>query len=182
MQIKELSLSGSFLIETEPHSDERGFFARSFCTNTFAKQGLKFEIVQTNISFNKYKGTLRGMHYQADPFGEIKLIRCTHGAICDVIVDIRPQSATQGQWEKIELTASNYRSLYVPQGFAHGFQTLEDNTEVLYYMSTTYHAEAARGLRWNDPTLAISWPEETHRILSEQDKKHPFFDPSGTHR
>lgn len=175
MLITELPLIGAHLIELTPHHDERGFFARSFCKEILLKQGLKFDVIQTNISFNPRKGTLRGLHYQTEPFGEIKIIRCTRGAIFDVIVDIRPNSPTFGKSVNIELTEHNHLSLYVPSGFAHGFQTTTDDAEVLYYMSTTYYGPAARGIRWNDPTLAIAWPTVSDRIISENDQKHPLF-------
>jgi dTDP-4-dehydrorhamnose 3,5-epimerase len=175
MLFETLALQGALRISMQAHNDERGFFARNFCKNDFLENGLNFDILQTNISFNKKKGTLRGMHYQSDPYAEIKIVRCIRGAIDDVIVDIRPHSPTCGQWLKIRLSESDLYSLYIPQGFAHGFQTLCDSTEVLYYMSTLYRPEAALGIRWDDPTLNIDWPEESHRIISERDQNHPFF-------
>jgi dTDP-4-dehydrorhamnose 3,5-epimerase len=175
MLFEKLPLEGALRISMQTHSDERGSFARNFCKNAFLENGLDFAILQTNLSFNKKKGTLRGMHYQIEPHAEIKIIRCIRGAMDDVIVDIRPDSPTFGQWLKIRLSESDPYSLFVPQGFAHGFQTLCDNTEVLYYMSTLYQPDAARGIRWDDPTLNIEWPEENQRIISERDQNHPFF-------
>jgi dTDP-4-dehydrorhamnose 3,5-epimerase len=175
MLFTQLYLLGSFLVTLKPHQDERGSFTRSFCQSTFEDAGLKLDIVQTNISFNHYQGTLRGMHFQADPFGEVKLIRCTKGAIFDVIVDIRPESNTFGQWATVTLTEDNNQTLYIPTGFAHGFQTLRDSTEVLYYMSTTYKAEATQGILWRDPALAIEWPHVPKRIISKKDNAFPLL-------
>ena len=160
----ETGLSGAYVIEPERIEDERGFFARSWCQREFEAQGLASHLAQCNISFNKVKGTLRGMHYQDVPFAETKLVRCTKGSLYDVIVDIRPDSATFLQWRGVELTAENRTMLYVPQGFAHGFQTLVDETEVFYQMSEFYAPEYGRGFRWNDPLLDISWPAEVTAI------------------
>jgi dTDP-4-dehydrorhamnose 3,5-epimerase len=146
------------VIELEKLEDERGFFARTFCEEEFATHGLKSRFVQCNLSFNAKRGTLRGMHYQESPYEEAKLVRCTRGAIFDVIIDIRKASPTYRQWMDVELTADNCRMLYVPEGFAHGFQTLQHESEVFYQMSRMYRPEAARGIRWNDPAFAIRWP------------------------
>lgn len=170
MIFTETKLKGAFLIDIEPREDERGFFARSWCEDEFAKYGLNTRVVQCNISFNKKRGTLRGMHYQSEPFPEAKLARCTAGAIYDVILDLRPNSPTFKQWVSVELTAENRRALYIPEGFAHGFQTLEDNTEVFYQMSEFYHPECARGVRWDDPAFGIEWPIE-EIIISVSDKQ-----------
>lgn len=174
MKFIETRLKGAFLIELVPIADERGFFARSWCQQAFADRGLNSQLVQCNISFNRKKGTLRGMHYQVAPHEEVKLVRCTLGAIYDVIVDLRPDSATFREWLAVELTAENRRMLYVPVGFAHGFQTLVDNTEVFYQMSTFYHAESARGVRWDDPGFGIEWPEDK-RVISDRDLQYSKF-------
>ncbi|MBP1735805.1 MAG: dTDP-4-dehydrorhamnose 3,5-epimerase, partial [Deltaproteobacteria bacterium] len=154
--------------------DERGFFARSFCAKEFKEHGLNQNIAQCNISYNGKKGTLRGMHYQAAPHEEAKLVRCTMGAIYDVIIDLRPDSSTFKKWIGVELTKENRRMLYVPEGFAHGFQTLEDHTEVLYQMSEFHHPEWARGVRWNDPTFGIFWPVNVE-IISIGDQQYLDF-------
>ena len=167
MIFKETKLDGAYIIELNKLKDERGFFARSWCQKEFEDQGLESRIVQSNVSFNKNKGTLRGMHYQQAPHGETKLIRCTRGALYDVIVDLRPASPTYKQWIGIELTADNYRMLYVPRDFAHGFQTLEDGTEATYHVSEFYTPGAEKGLRWNDPAFQIAWPIEVSVISSK---------------
>src|SRR5262245_56482985 len=164
MRFQEAALDGAFVIEPERKEDPRGFFARTWCRDEFAAHGICSQWVQCNISFNERAGTLRGMHFQASPWGEAKLIRCTMGAIYDVIVDVRPRSCHYGKWLAVELSAQDRRMLYVPEGFAHGFQTLTDNTEVSYHMSQEYHPHASRGLRWDDPALAIVWPNCRQRI------------------
>lgn len=164
-------LAGACIIDIDLREDERGFFARSWCTEEFAAYGLEPGLVQCSISFNRKKGTLRGMHYQAAPHQEDKVVRCTAGAIYDVIVDLRPDSDTFKQWLAFELTAANRRAVYIPRGFAHGFQTLEDDTEVLYQMSQFYHPESARGIRWDDPAIGIEWPNDT-RIISDRDRDY----------
>jgi dTDP-4-dehydrorhamnose 3,5-epimerase len=151
-------LPGVRVIDLEPRTDERGFFARTYCDQEFAAQGLNTRWPQANTSFNKSRGLLRGMHFQADPKPEIKVVRCTAGAIFDVVVDVRRDSPTFGEWEGFELTATNRRSLYIPAGFAHGFQCLVDACEVAYLMSDYYVAELARGVRWDDPAIGIEWP------------------------
>ncbi len=170
----ETKLKGAFLIEAKREHDERGFFARTFCQEEFNAHGLNPRLVQCNISFNKKKGTLRGMHYQAAPYEEAKLVRCTMGAIYNVIIDLRAGSPTFKQWLAVELTAENRRLLYVPEGFVHGFQTLEDNTEVFYQMSEFYHPECARGMKWDDPAFGIEWPIP-NLILSDRDRSFPTF-------
>lgn len=162
------------MIELEQLEDERGFFARSFCRNEFEAHGLDPVIAQCNVSFNRKRGTLRGLHYQEKPHEEAKLVRCTRGAIWDVIVDLRENSATRRQWYAAELSAENRRALYVPSGFAHGFQTLADDSEVLYQMSEFYHPESARSVRWNDPGLAIPWPIKDV-VISRQDMAFPVL-------
>jgi len=169
MIFSETKLNGAFIIDLEPIQDERGFFARTWCKNEFAAHGLNPNLVQCNTSFNKKKGTLRGMHYQSPPYEEAKLVRCTMGAVYDVIVDIRKESKTFLQWIACELTAQNRKMLYVPEGFAHGFQTLEDNTEVFYQMSEFYHSDHAAGLRWDDPAIDIKWPIP-EVVISKKDK------------
>jgi dTDP-4-dehydrorhamnose 3,5-epimerase len=159
MHFVSLPLVGACVIELEPMPDERGFFARAFSADEFARQGLVSRFVQSGIAFNPRRGTLRGMHFQAPPHGEVKLIRCTAGAVHDVIVDLRADSPTFRQWASIELSGENRRTLYVPEGFAHGYVTLTDDAEMLYQMSVPHHAPAARGVRWNDPAFAIAWPE-----------------------
>jgi dTDP-4-dehydrorhamnose 3,5-epimerase len=170
----ETTLKGAFLIEAERREDERGFFARTWCQREFASHGLEKHWVQCSISFNRKKGTLRGMHYQAPPYEEAKLIRCTRGAIFDVIVDLRPQSPSFKHWVGLELTADNRRMLYIPEGFAHGFQTLADETEIFYQMSQFYAPEYASGVRWDDPALHIAWPTD-ERTISERDRSYPDF-------
>ncbi len=174
MRFIETELKGAYIIEPQSIEDERGFFARSFCVEEFATRGLNPQIVQCNISYNRQKGTLRGMHYQTDPYAEAKLVRCTKGAIYDVIVDLRQDSQTFGQWIGVELTAANRRSLYAPEELAHGFQTVEDDTEVFYQMSQFYQPQAARGFRWNDPKFNIQWPIE-ELIISPRDQGYPDF-------
>ena len=174
MKIEKTSLEGCVLIHDTYFEDERGFFARSFCRNEFAKHGLNPELVQCNISFNKTAGTLRGMHYQAEPHHEDKLVRCTRGSILDVIIDLRHDSLTYCQWLAVELSAGNYKSLYIPAGFAHGYQTLEDDTELFYQMSEYFKPEVARGIRWNDPVFGIDWPEPV-LVISEKDNNYPDY-------
>jgi dTDP-4-dehydrorhamnose 3,5-epimerase len=158
----------------EPHRDERGFFARTWCREEFEAHHLNPELAQCSTSFNKRRGTLRGLHYQDDPYAEAKLVRCTRGAIYDLIVDVRPGSKTFKQWLSVELTADNLLMLYIPEGFAHGFQTLEDDTEVFYQISEFYHPECSRGIRWNDPLFDLRWPIVS-RIMSERDENFPDF-------
>jgi dTDP-4-dehydrorhamnose 3,5-epimerase len=174
VKFSETELRGAYLVELEPHRDERGFFARTWCREEFAAHGLNPNLAQASTSFNLRRGTLRGLHYQDEPFPEAKLVRCTRGRIYDVIVDIRPQSETYRRWLAFELTADNLLMLYVPEGFAHGFQTLEDNTEVFYQISESYHPECSRGILWNDPAFDFRWPIE-ERVMSERDRAFPFF-------
>ncbi len=176
MIFRETRLTGVFEIEPEPHGDERGFFARSYCRREFEAHGLSPEIVQCNVSYNRHRGTLRGMHYQEFPHGEAKLISCLRGAFYDVFVDIRPDSPTFRQWAAVELRAAEpgqvARGLYIPEGFAHGFQTLKDDTEIFYQMSQFYEPKAARGFRWNDPAISINWPEPVS-VISDRDNSYP---------
>lgn len=175
MKFTETKLKGAFVIELEPIKDDRGFFARSWCQKEFAEHGLNSNLVQCNISFNRKRGTLRGMHYQAKPYEEAKLVRCTKGAIYDVIIDIRPESLTFKQWVAVELTSENRKMLYIPEGMAHGFQTLVDDTEVFYQMSEFYHPESARGIRWDDPALKIVWLIKENLIISQKDQSYDFI-------
>ena len=170
----ETQLKGAFIVELERKEDERGFFARTWCQQEFEQHGLNPRLVQCSISYNQKKGTLRGMHYQVPPHAEAKLVRCTRGAMYDVILDLRPESATFRRWVSVELTEENRKALYVPEGFAHGFQTLTDNTEVLYLMSEFFHPECAQGVRWDDPVFKISWPPGP-RIISPKDQEYPDF-------
>ena len=176
VHFRPLTLDGVVLVELEKHEDERGYFARSYCVEEFARNGLDARVHQCNLSYNRRAGTLRGLHYQANPHGEIKLVRCDRGAVFDVVVDVRPDSATHGQWEAVELSQDNGRMLYISQGFAHGFQTLTDDCELHYQMSTPYLASAARGIRWDDSTLAIQWPYPEPSAISERDRALPLFD------
>ena len=174
MKFTETELKGAYIIDIEPFVDERGFFARAWCQNEFEEHGLTTRIAQANISFNHKKGTLRGMHYQVPPYGEVKIIRCTRGALYDVIIDLRPDSETYRQWIGVELSAENHRILYVPEQFGHGFQTLQDNTEATYQVSEFYAPGAERGLRWNDPAFGIAWPLEV-TVISEKDQTWADF-------
>lgn len=174
MIFRETKLQGAFIIEPELLEDERGFFARTFCRKEFEMNGLNPFQAQSSISYNMKKGTLRGLHYQQPPYAEVKVVCCTMGAIYDVILDIRPESPTFKRWAPFELSAENHHLLYIPEGFAHGFQTLQDHTEVYYQMSEFYHPEAAKGIRWNDPTFDITWPIEVF-IISEKDRLSPDF-------
>jgi len=170
----ETPLTGACIVEIEPIEDSRGLFARSCCKREFEAHSLNPEIVQCNISFNIKKGILRGMHYQIKPFEEAKLVRCTRGAIFDVIIDLRADSPTFKDWFAVELTDKNRKMLYIPERFAHGFQTLKDNTEVFYQMSEYYSPKHSRGIRWNDPSFSVQWPEDT-RIISKKDQQYPDF-------
>jgi dTDP-4-dehydrorhamnose 3,5-epimerase len=172
MIFTETKLAGAYIIDVERLTDERGFFARSWCEDEFAAHGIYMSSVQGNVSSNPKHGTLRGMHYQNAPHSESKLVRCTRGAIYDVIIDLREESPTYGQWIGVELTADNYRMLFVPERFAHGFITLQDNTDVAYQMSAKYVPGAEGALRWNDPAIGIDWPLEP-TLLSEKDRNYP---------
>lgn len=174
MIFKPTELPGAYVIETERSEDVRGYFARTFCENEFKAQGLETRIAQCNVSFNRRKGTLRGMHYQVTPFEEAKLVRCTRGAIFDVIIDLRRQSTAFKKHFAVQLDERNCKMLYIPAGLAHGFQTLDDDTEIFYQMSQVYSAEHARGVRWNDPAFGIQWPHDERTIL-ERDGNYPDF-------
>ena len=174
MIFRETKLAGAYLIEPERREDERGFFARTWCQEEFTKHGLEARLVQCSISFNRLRGTLRGMHYQAEPFPETKLVRCTQGAVYDVIVDLRPQSPTFKEHLSAILTSENRLMLYIPRLFAHGFLTLEDQSEVFYQMSDPYSPDHARGVRWDDPAFDIPWPEEP-KVISARDRTYADF-------
>ena len=175
MKFTESVLKGAFIVDLDPRSDDRGFFARAWCAREFTEHGLNPQVVQANLSHNRSRGTLRGLHYQMSPFEEAKLVRCVRGAIYDVIVDIRPDSRTYRQWLGVELTAANRRMLYVPEGFAHGFQTLEDDSDVFYQVTQYYTPGSERGIRWDDPMFEITWPDVPHRVISQKDQNWPAF-------
>jgi dTDP-4-dehydrorhamnose 3,5-epimerase len=175
MRFSETKLRGVYTISLEPHRDERGFFARTWCREEFEAHGLNPQLVQCSISFNKRRGTLRGMHFQQAPYAEAKLIRCTKGAIYDVAVDLRPSSPTFMQWTALILTEANREMMYVPEGCAHGFLTVEDESEVFYQMSEFYAPEAARGFRWDDPAFDIVWPEKVE-VIASKDATYPDFE------
>ena len=177
MRFEELGLSGAYVVDLEPHRDERGFFARTWCRREFAEHGLAADLVQCNLSHNRRRGILRGLHFQIPPHAEAKVVRCVHGAIHDVVVDLRPGSATFGEHAAVELTGENRRAIYVPEGFAHGFQTLEDDTEVWYQMSEFHSPEHARGYRYDDPAFDIDWPVDPP-LVKEKDLDWPPFDPA----
>lgn len=175
MRFVETDIVGAYLIYPELIQDDRGFFARTWCRQEFSERGLDSEMSQCSISYNKRCGTLRGMHYQQPPHSEVKLVRCTHGAIFDVIVDLRSDSPSQGRWFGCRLSSAERNALYVPAGCAHGFLTLEDDSEVLYQMSAPHHAESAAGVRWNDPMFGIRWPLAV-QVISERDDSYPDYE------
>ena len=175
MIFTKTELNGAYIIDLKLLEDERGFFARGWCQKEFEQHRLVSTLVQANVSFNHAKGTLRGMHTQVAPFEEVKVIRCTQGGIYDVIIDLRPESPTYKHWMGVELTAKNHRMLYMPEGFAHGFQTLDDNTEVFYQVSQFYTPQSERGIRYNDPAFGIEWPLAVS-VISEKDKSWRDFE------
>ena len=176
LKFHAVPIEGAWLIDSEPIEDERGFFARTFCQEEFSRRGLNAEVSQCSRSFNRVKGTLRGMHIQRAPHAEAKLIRCNQGAIHDVIVDLRPASPSYRRWFAVELRATDDQMLYVPEGVAHGFQTLEDTTEVSYQISSAYHPESSLGIRWNDPAFAFEWPLPLS-VISARDRSYPDWTP-----
>ncbi|MEQ9189697.1 MAG: dTDP-4-dehydrorhamnose 3,5-epimerase [Alphaproteobacteria bacterium] len=185
MNFLRTPLDGVYVVEPARIEDERGFFARSWCKREFAEHGLEAGLAQCSISFNRRAGTLRGLHFQAEPFAETKLVRCTRGAIWDVVVDLRWSSPTYGHWTAAELSADNRRMTYIPPGFAHGFQTLADDSEVFYQISEFHEPEASRGIRWDDGLLAIDWPTPPgggDRIISDKDRALPGFAEGQTPR
>jgi dTDP-4-dehydrorhamnose 3,5-epimerase len=171
----DTDLSGVFEIQIEPQADERGFFARTWCQNEFAEKDLDLHLVQCSLSYNAKKGTLRGMHFQTAPHAETKLVRCSNGAIYDVVLDLRRDSKTYCRWIGVALTADKRNALYIPKGCAHGFLTMEDDSEIFYQMSNFYHADSARGVRWNDPAFGIIWPGKVETI-STRDASYPDFE------
>lgn len=177
MKFTETPLTGAYLIDLEKREDERGFFARSFCAKEFAQSGLTPHFVQANSSLSRHKGTLRGLHYQLAPMAEVKIVRCIQGSIWDCILDLRPDSLTFGRWFGATLTAENRTMMYVPQGFAHAFLSLQENSEVCYQVSQYYAPELERGIRWDDPKFAIQWPLRP-TVVSDKDSRHPDFDSS----
>ena len=170
------AIEGAFTVQPERIADERGYFARIFCAEEFRRRGLRPEVSQSSVSYNAAAGTLRGMHWQALPHVECKLVRCVRGAVWDVILDVRPGSDTYGRWWSVELSAANGTMLYVPEGVAHGFLTLAPASEVMYQMSDPYVPEAARGVRWDDPAFGIAWPSPP-TVMSERDRAYPDFRP-----
>lgn len=174
MIFTETKLKGAYIIELEKYEDERGFFARSFDSKIFEEHGLNPNVLQCNVSSNNKKGTIRGMHYQIKPYQEAKFLRVTRGSIYDVIIDLRPNSPTYKQWQSFELTDKNYKMIYIPEGFAAGFQSLEDNTELFYQVSQVYMPSHEKGILWNDPMFKISWPLKS-TIISKKDQSHPLF-------
>lgn len=175
MIFTETGLRDAYIIDIDPRSDDRGYFARVWCAKEFEEQGLETRLVQCNVAYNHRKGILRGMHYQQAPWAEVKLVRCTRGAVYDVIVDLRPDSETRLEWTGVELTADNHRMLYVPEGFAHGYVTLQDDSELFYQVSQFYTPQAEGGLRWDDPAVAIDWPDLGELLISDKDRAWPLL-------
>lgn len=175
MIFTETELPGAYVIDLERREDERGFFARAWCAEEFAEYGLSTRLVQANISFNVRQSTVRGMHFQVKPHAEAKVVRCTRGAIFDAIIDLRPESETYKRWIGVELDAEGRRALYVPEGFAHGYQTLMPDTETMYQVSEYYAPQAEDGVRWDDPAFGIDWPDPANAFLSEKDRSWPDF-------
>lgn len=173
MRLQPLGLDGLFLIEPEPIPDTRGFFARCFSADILRAAGLVADFPEWSLSYNQKRGTLRGLHWQAEPYAETKLVQCIRGAIFDVAVDVRPNSPTRGRWIGLELSAENRNLFYIPAGFAHGFQTLTDDAEVYYHISEPFRPEASRGVRWNDPAIGVTWPPADRRIMSARDEGLP---------
>lgn len=178
MRFEETPVAGAWVIELEPSVDERGLFARTFDAELFAERGLSAGLVQCSMSVNRLAGTLRGLHYQAEPHGECKVVRCTAGAAFDVIVDLRPDSPTYRAWHGVELSRESRRSVYVPRGVAHGFQTLEDGSELLYMIDVPFAPESVRGVRWDDPAFGVEWPDPPGaRVMSDRDRSFPDYVP-----
>jgi dTDP-4-dehydrorhamnose 3,5-epimerase len=175
VRFTELELAGTFVVDIDAFDDERGLFARTFCESEFSKHGLETAVVQCSTSYNTARGTIRGMHFQVAPHEEVKLVRCTSGSIFDVVLDVRATSPTYGRWQAVELTRNNRRALYIPSGIAHGFQSLEEGSEVLYQISVEYSPQTARGVRWDDPELQIDWPIRNNINISAKDRELPSF-------
>jgi dTDP-4-dehydrorhamnose 3,5-epimerase len=171
----ETRLKGAYTVDIEPFEDRRGYFARVWCKKELGQQGLVTDLAQCGVAYNRKRGTLRGMHYQRAPHTEVKVVRCTKGAVYDVIIDLRPDSETYRQWFALELTEENHRMLYIPEGFAHGYITLKDDTEVFYQISQYYDAGACAGVRWNDPVLGIEWPHFDEVIIADKDQRWPLL-------
>jgi dTDP-4-dehydrorhamnose 3,5-epimerase len=182
LRFVETPLADAYVVEPEPITDIRGSFARTYCKREFREFGIDFEIAQLSVSYNARSATLRGLHFQLPPFEEAKLVSCVRGAVMDVIVDLRPGSHTLGAWHAEELSASNGRMMFIPEGFAHGFQTLSDDTLVTYANSTPYVSEASAGVRWDDPELGIEWPSVDDRTISERDRTLPYLRDVDTSR
>ena len=177
MIFRDTAVAGCHIVDVEPVEDERGFFARTSCAEEFSRRGLNPRVAQCSVSYNGAAGVLRGLHYQAHPHEEAKLVRCTRGAVFDVAVDLRPGSPTYRSWTGLELTAENYRALYIPEGCAHGFLTLVPATELVYQISTPYRPELSRGVRWDDPTIGIAWPAMPEMTISDRDRALPLLEP-----
>ena len=175
MKFIQTPLEGAYVVELEKREDERGFFARAFCVDEFAEHGLKTEIKQSNLSGSVQKGTTRGLHYQVAPMAEVKFIRCIKGSVFDVLVDMRPESPTYKQWFGLKLSEQNQTAIYIPEGFAHGHQTLEDNSQIMYLTTQVYSPEHERGIRWNDPAIGVEWPLEP-TVVSDKDQSWPLLD------
>jgi dTDP-4-dehydrorhamnose 3,5-epimerase len=175
--VRETRIPGVFVVEPELIADERGFFSRIFDVDEFSARGLETEFPQWSVSYNERPGTLRGMHFQREPHAEVKLVRCTRGSLYDVVVDLRPDSPTFRRWTAVDLSAENRLALYIPEGLAHGFQTLEPATEVTYAISERYEPSAAGGVRWDDPAFGIEWPKAERRVMSDKDRSWPDFTP-----
>lgn len=175
MKFTETPLVGAYVLEVKRIEDDRGFFGRSWCANELAEHGLNTNLAQANVAFNYKRGTLRGLHRQVAPHEEVKIVRCTRGAIFDAIVDLRPESKSYTKWFGVELTAENHKSLYVPKGFGHGYLTLEDNSEVHYQVSDFYAPAHEAGCRWNDPAFGIEWPDTRGYLISDKDEVWPDF-------
>lgn len=178
MRFTPTDLDGAVIVELDGHADARGYFARSFCEEEFGRAGIAMRVVQTNISRNPRKGTLRGMHYQSDPFGEAKIVQCVRGAIFDVAVDLRPRSPTYRRWAAVELSAEGNRLFYIPPGCAHGFLTLDENSDIVYLMGSAFVPGAGRGVRWNDKAFSIAWPSQPAEI-SDRDATYPDYGEVG---
>ena len=178
MNFTATKLEGVFIIDLKRFEDQRGFFATSWSRREFEARGLNSNVVQCSLSLSHRRGTVRGMHWQAAPHAQAKLVRCTRGAMHDAVIDVRPESPTFKQWVAVELTDDNHRMLFVPEGFAHGFQTLEDETEMFYQMSALYHPESEHGVKWNDPAFGLTWPLEV-AVISPRDLAFPDFEPAG---
>ncbi len=175
MKFVETKLQGVVLVDIDCLQDERGFFARTVCSKEFAAHGLSAAFVQSSVSYNRAQGTLRGMHYQRAPYEEKKIVRCVRGAIYDVVLDLRPQSPTFRKWIAVELNEDNARAVYIPEGCAHGFQTLTNDTVILYQMTAFFDASSAAGVRWDDPVFGISWPDIKVRVIADKDRQYPDF-------